>query len=75
MLILTRNIGQKIIVNDRDVEFIILGVTNGQVRIGINAREDINVHREEIFKRMKAENNLSLKKKPCLTYRKSKFPW
>lgn len=54
MLILTRRMGETIMVGD-DVTVTVLGVKGGQVRIGINAPGDIAVHREEIYERIKAE--------------------
>ena len=56
MLILTRRIGETLIIND-DVEVHILGVKGNQVRIGIDAPDDVSVHREEIYKRIQAEND------------------
>lgn len=54
MLILTRRMGETIMVGD-DVTVTVLGVKGGQVRIGIDAPGDIAVHREEIYERIKAE--------------------
>lgn len=49
MLILTRNRGQQIFIND-DIKIKILSVTShGQVRLGIEAPQDYAVHREEIY--------------------------
>ena len=54
MLILTRNVGEKIIIGN-DIEIIVKAIRGYQVVIGVNAPENISVHREEIFKRIKAE--------------------
>lgn len=54
MLILTRRIGETLMVGD-DVSITILGVKGNQVRVGINAPKDIAVHREEIYQRIKKE--------------------
>lgn len=51
MLILTRNVSQKIIIGD-DITVEIVGVDRGQVRLGIKAPDDISIHREEIYKRI-----------------------
>jgi len=54
MLILTRKVGEKLIIGD-DIVVTILGVNGGQIRIGVDAPKDIEVHREEIWKRIKEE--------------------
>lgn len=56
MLILTRNISQKIKIGD-DVTVTVLGVQGNQVRLGINAPKDVAVHREEIFDRIQREKS------------------
>ena len=53
MLILTRRVGETIMVGD-DVRLTVLGVKGSQVRVGINAPKHIAVHREEIYARIQA---------------------
>ncbi|WP_294616076.1 carbon storage regulator CsrA [uncultured Gilliamella sp.] len=51
MLILTRRVGETLIIGD-DVVITILGVKGNQVRIGINAPKEVSIHREEIYNRI-----------------------
>ena len=56
MLILTRRVGESLIIGD-DVVVNILGVKGNQVRIGVDAPKEVPVHREEIYDRIQAEKD------------------
>ena len=54
MLILTRRVGETVMIGD-EVSVTVLGVKGNQVRLGVNAPKEIAVHREEIYERIKRE--------------------
>jgi len=56
MLILTRRVGETLMIGN-EVTVTVLGVKGNQVRIGVNAPKDVAVHREEIFERIKREED------------------
>lgn len=56
MLILTRRVGESLMIGD-EVSVTVLGVKGNQVRIGINAPKNVAVHREEIYERIRQEQD------------------
>jgi carbon storage regulator len=54
MLILTRRVGETLMIGD-EVSVTVLGVKGNQVRIGVSAPKDVTVHREEIYERIQQE--------------------
>ncbi|MGE3920351.1 MAG: carbon storage regulator CsrA [Gammaproteobacteria bacterium] len=54
MLILTRRVGETLIIGD-DVNITVLGIKGNQVRLGVNAPKTVSVHREEIYQRIQQE--------------------
>lgn len=59
MLILTRRVGETLMIGD-EVEVTVLGVKGNQVRIGVKAPRDVSVHREEIYDRIRADGSDNL---------------
>ena len=58
MLVLSRRIGETLIIGD-NVKVTILGVSGNQARIGISAPKDVSVHREEIYRRIQEKDQES----------------
>lgn len=54
MLILTRRVGESIILGD-DVKLTVLNLKGLQARLGITAPKEVSVHREEIYLRIQQE--------------------
>jgi carbon storage regulator len=58
MLILTRRVGESIMIGD-DTKVVVMSVQGSQVRVGIDAHSDVTVHREEIYERIQRERQNS----------------
>lgn len=54
MLILTRRVGETVVIGD-EVQVTVLGVKGNQVRLGVTAPRDVSVHRQEIYDRIRKE--------------------
>jgi carbon storage regulator len=54
MLILTRKVGEALKVGEK-ITVTVMGIKGNQVRIGISAPKDVEVHREEIYDRIRHE--------------------
>ena len=59
MLVLTRKLGQSIMIGDR-VEVQVLSVAGEKVRLGITAPEDVSIFRNEVYDRIESETEVGL---------------
>ena len=51
MLILTRKVGESVLIGD-DISISVLSVRGNQVKLGVQAPKEVSVHREEIYQRI-----------------------
>lgn len=56
MLKLTRQSGEAIMIDD-DIVVRVMEINGNQVKLGIEAPRDVDVYREEIYKRIQAERD------------------
>jgi carbon storage regulator len=63
MLVLSRHRDESIIIGD-DVVITIVDIRGDKVRLGINAPQDIPVHRREVYEAIQRENQKAAKLKP-----------
>ena len=59
MLILTRKVNQKLIIND-NIEVVILESYKNSVKIGVNAPSNVQIYREEIYNEIKKSNKQAI---------------
>ncbi len=60
MLVLTRKLNESIMIGD-DIELTILAIEGEQIKLGINAPKNIDIHRKEIYLAIQNENNEAIK--------------
>lgn len=60
MLVLTRKLNESIMIGD-DIEIIVLAVDGEQIKLGINAPKQVEIHRKEIYLAIQQENGEALK--------------
>lgn len=57
MLILSRRVGESLVISD-DMKVTVIGINGNQIRIGVSAPREVPVHREEIYNRILREREL-----------------
>ncbi|WP_409302830.1 carbon storage regulator CsrA [Peribacillus sp. SCS-155] len=62
MLVLTRKVNESIMIGD-DIEVVVLAVDGEQIKLGINAPKNIEIHRKEIYVSIQEENNKAVNTK------------
>jgi carbon storage regulator len=58
MLILTRRLGESIIIED-NIKITVVDINKQQIKLGIDAPKHITINREEVARKVKEENQLS----------------
>ena len=62
MLVLTRKEDEKVVIDD-DIEITVVAVEGGKVQLGIDAPQEVEIYREEIYEKVKSENIEATRKK------------
>lgn len=57
MLILTRKTSERVRIGE-DIVITVFGINGNQVRLGVEAPRNIEVHREEIYEKIQSENQV-----------------
>jgi len=57
MLVITRRVGESIIINDKEVIFKVLGIRGNQIKVGVDAADRVSILREELYERIKAKES------------------
>ncbi|MFN2340091.1 MAG: carbon storage regulator CsrA [Halanaerobium sp.] len=65
MLVLSRKLNEKIIIDDQ-IEITVVGIENGKVQLGIEAPKEIEIMRKELLEDVKEENQKAVKNKKLL---------
>lgn len=55
MLVLSRKLGERIVIPDCTIEITVVAIEGKQVRLGVTAPRDVAVHREEVWQALGAE--------------------
>lgn len=55
MLVLNRKVGESVKIGN-DIEVKVVAIEGGQIKLGIEAPRDVDIHRQEIFESIQAEN-------------------
>ena len=63
MLILTRKVGESVIIGD-DIEVTVLGIKGGQVRLGLTAPAEVKVHRDEVYRKLHEDQHEAVSDAP-----------
>ena len=58
MLILTRKLGESVIIGD-NIKLTVVEISKNQIKFGVEAPKNVIIHREEVFRKIKDENEYS----------------
>ncbi|MEP4148585.1 MAG: carbon storage regulator CsrA [Halioglobus sp.] len=67
MLVLSRKAGESLVIGD-DIVITVLEIRSQQIRIGISAPREVDVHREEVYERIAAEDHAGTLELPAIDH-------
>ena len=73
MLVLSRRPGESIVIGN-EVVVTVLDVRGDQIRIGVDAPREVQIHREEVFRALEAENTQSAQRTAQTRARLARMP-
>lgn len=64
MLVLSRKVGEQIVLSEGGITVVVLAVAGRRVKLGVEAPHDVSVHREETWARIHRSGSVNAAQQP-----------